>query len=84
MKPGSLSEILGKLENAGYIVRSKNEQDRRGVNIAITDEGKEAMEALKRQHEDNMQGMFGALDDGEQQQLLALLDKLLDAWHEED
>ncbi len=83
VKPGSLSEILGKLENAGYIVRVKNEQDRRGVDISITDEGKEAMKALKRQHKDRMQGMFTALDEEEQQQLLALLNKLLDAWHGE-
>lgn len=80
VKPGSLSEILGKLENAGYIARSKNEQDKRGVDIVATEEGRQAVSALKSQHEAAMHGMFGALDSQEQQQLSALLEKLLAAW----
>ncbi len=39
LKPGSLSEILSKLELGGLIERSRNPKDRRQLTIRLTDAG---------------------------------------------
>ena len=41
VQPGSASEILSKLENAGLIIRSQNETDRRTTDVSLTDTGRE-------------------------------------------
>ena len=46
IQPGSVSEILTKLENAGLIIRQENETDHRTTTIQLTDLGKQqALEA---------------------------------------
>ena len=39
LKPGSLSEILSKLEMGGIIERSRNPKDRRQLTIRLTEAG---------------------------------------------
>lgn len=41
LKPGSLSEILSKLELNGLIERSRNPKDRRQLTIRLTETGQE-------------------------------------------
>ena len=84
VRPGSLSEMLGKLEAAGHITRSQNEADKRAVDLAITASGEEAVAALEADQEEAMQGLFAALDNEEQEQLSGLLGKLLVAWQGEE
>lgn len=43
----SLGELLGKLENLGYITRALSEADRRSLDIRLTDEGRKASEKLE-------------------------------------
>ena len=76
IQPGSVSELLSKLEEKNWIVRTQNEEDRRNVDIVLTDEGKEqavvALEERNQLHED----MFTSLSMEEKEQLLGLLEKL--------
>ncbi len=80
IQPGSASEILSKLENAGWILRSQNEADRRTTDICLTDSGRElAAEALaqrQRRHEE----MFSCLSGDERQELLSLLERVCADW----
>lgn len=82
IKPGSASEVIGKLENAGLIERRASREDRRTADIKLTEEGraqaKEAFEQRKVRHEE----MFGCLSEEEKNTLLALLEKLRDDWNE--
>lgn len=83
IQPGSASEVLSKLESAGYIVRSVNADDKRTCDIMLTDAGrKKAEEAimLRRQRHELM---FTSLSGSEKEQLLALLEKLNAAWDDE-
>ena len=48
LKPGSLSEILSKLELGGLIERSRNPKDRRQLTIRLTDAGWERPASTKR------------------------------------
>lgn len=83
VKAGSLSEILGKLEDKGLILRRPKEEDKRGRTLFITDAGREVLEELNRQYKESAQGLFAQLEDGEKEQLSALLQKLLTDWKEQ-
>lgn len=79
IQPGSASEIIKKLEIAGLITRQSNSEDRRTVDIALTEAGKAQAEASSAQHTNN--NLFGSLTDDEKQQLLTLLEKVSQDWH---
>lgn len=80
IRPGSASEILSKLENAGLIARTPNEADRRTVDVSLTEAGAalaaESAEKRGMQHEE----MFTCLTEEEQESLLALFEKIHADW----
>ena len=78
IQPGSLSEILTKLERKGYLCREKAE-DRRGNLLRITDAGRQALPDAEKPEADDR---FAALTDQQQDQLAALLRALLNDWVE--
>ena len=75
IQPGSLSELLSKLEAKGLIVREKAE-DRRGNLLRITDAGRAAIPDAP----DGGDDPFSPLTDEQQDQLAALLRQLLGRW----
>jgi len=79
IQPGSASEIIKKLETAGLIIRQSNSEDRRTVDITLTDAGKAQAEA-SISHSAN-HSLFENLTDDEKQQLLTLLEKVSQDWH---
>lgn len=80
LKPGSLSEILAKIENAGLIERTRNPEDRRQLTIRLTEKGIE--EAAREQEGRNQfrRQAFACLSETEQEQLLDMLDKIRTHW----
>lgn len=82
VRPGTISEVLGKLENAGLISRIVNPEDKRTVDISLTDKGvsiaQEAAETREARHSE----MFRCLSDEEKQTLLSLLEKLSIDWRQ--
>ena len=78
IRPGSASELMAKLEKAGYITRTENEEDRRTVKVAITEEGSRKLASAPGEKPD----LFGVLNDEEKAQLLSLLEKLTADWEE--
>lgn len=81
IQPGSLSEILNKLEAAEEIERVPDEQDRRRQLVRLTEAGKKRAERLS---EDQPQDPYAVLTEEEKKTLSDLLDKLIDATEEED
>lgn len=77
IRPGSVSEILTKLEDKGFIQRKKSETDKRAVVIHITEAGKAAAERAEKKSPDTP---FACLEETEKETLRLLLKKLLDAW----
>ena len=76
----SISEVVAKLECAGLISKTRSDEDRRQVEIALTQEGvTRAQELIERRREFEGQ-CIACLDEDEQQQLVALLDRLVDHW----
>jgi len=82
IQPGSASEVIAKLEQAGLVVCSLSETDRRTADISLTEEGERqartALEQRQRRHEE----MFSALTDEEKAQLLSLLGKVNSDWED--
>lgn len=78
-QPGSVSEIIKKLASAGLITRQGNSEDRRTVDIALTDAGKAQAETSSAQYTNH--DLFKSLTDDEKQQLLSLLEKVSKDWH---
>lgn len=78
IQPGSVSELLAKLEAKGLITKTRSEADRRMATIALTEQGKQAARALP----DDKPDLYAALSAEEQETLKVLLKKLLDSWHD--
>ena len=68
IQPGSMSELIGKLEQKGLIVRSFSEEDRRSRVLTLTEKGLEMVDSAGEEQE-----LFRTLSDEEQQQLKGLL-----------
>ena len=80
VKPGSASEVLGKLESAGLIVRAKNGSDKRTYDISLTEKGRTEAEKVQRETVRRRADMFSSLSEEEKEMLLKLLDKLSSDW----
>jgi len=82
IQPGSASEVIAKLEQAGLAARSLSETDRRTADISLTEEGERqartALEQRQRRHEE----MFSSLTDEEKAQFLSLLEKVNRDWED--
>lgn len=75
MRPQSLGELLGKLENAGFITRKPAEEDRRIMTITLTDAGKKAADELAEPQTET--SIFDHLTELEQQQFGQTMTKLI-------
>ena len=82
IQPGSLSEVLSKVESAGYVERRRCEDDRRNCEIRLTPDGVKQAEAFEKDRQDMAQLLFETLDEQEKQTLFAILTKLHDHWNE--
>ena len=76
IQPGSLSELISKLEAKGCLTREKAE-DRRGNLLRITDAGREAICGIQDVPEDDP---FTPLTSRQQDELAAMLRALLTEW----
>lgn len=79
-RSATLSEQLESMDKSGYITRTRNEQDRRNVDISLTPLGEK--EARKGIDDRNRRAhiLFSVLSAEEKIQLYRLLEKLMSAW----
>ena len=80
VQPGSASEVLGKLEEAGLISRTANQEDRRTTDIRLTPEGESAAKEAQARCDERHRQMFACLTPDEKEELLLLLEKLRREW----
>ncbi|MDE7340789.1 MAG: MarR family transcriptional regulator [Lachnospiraceae bacterium] len=80
IQPGSVSEVLAKLEKGGLIVRTESPDDRRTTDIALTEQGKRQAEEALSQRRTRHEEMFSCLTEEEKSTLLALLEKVNGDW----
>ena len=77
IRPQSLSELLGKLEKDGLLLREKNPSDRRETLVSLTPEGKERAAAFEEERSRTTEAFLAPLTEEERETLGELLTKLI-------
>lgn len=80
IQPGSVSEVLTKLENAGLIIRTTSKEDRRTANITLTENGEQMADEAANQRTETHREMFSCLTENERTEFLGLLEKINADW----
>jgi DNA-binding MarR family transcriptional regulator len=84
LSSGAITNRLDRMEHSGFIRRVPDPDDRRGVVIELTDEGRRAYEASTSSQARREAFFASALTRSEQQQLNALLRTLMLAFEAQD
>ena len=79
-RSATLSEQLDGMEKSGLISRCKNEQDKRNVDVELTELGKKAAIEAMQNRQAYADELFAAMPQRKKQQLAGLLDSLLHTW----
>lgn len=83
IQPGSVSEVIGKLETAGLILRTPSPTDRRTANIRLTEPGRAAAQEAYAKRTQRHQEMFACLSEEQKQTLLGLLETINLSWSQQ-
>ena len=73
----AMSELINKLEDDGYIVRTVDPADRRATLLSLTEKGAARAAEVEDERALRFKSAFAALSDEEKEALSAILDKLL-------
>lgn len=77
LSPSGVTRLLEGLESAGFVENVSCKSDARVIWAALTVEGARTIECVGVDHAEVLRGFFGsALDEGEVEQLIGLLEKL--------
>lgn len=76
IKPASVSEVLAKLANKGYIIRVPSSIDKRTMVISLTEEGRRIADEAYQSRSLRIVEMLSCFDDDEKDTLLTLLEKM--------
>lgn len=80
MRPSSMTEALGRLEQLNLILRKRDEEDQRSMHIYLTNKGKEIVEDAVRSEEEFMKKftdiVFKEISEEEIEKMLAITSKL--------
>lgn len=82
IKPGSLSEIISKIEAGGYVVRRQCSNDKRSLELILTDAGIERAEIFAKEQRDMAKELFADLSQEEKDELFRILGMLESKWIE--
>ncbi|MFJ8862498.1 MarR family winged helix-turn-helix transcriptional regulator [Streptomyces sp. NPDC102451] len=73
----TLSGLIDRAERRGLLARAANPDDKRVVDVLITDAGRELTERLNQEIRDTLAPATGRLDPAQRQQLAQLLEPVL-------
>jgi len=83
VRAGSLSAVLGKLEEAGKIKRHLSETDHRKLLVHLTPLGASEADAEVNEREETADMLFSVLSDDQKTMLIGTLDRLIVHWDSE-
>ena len=81
IQPGSMSELVTKLETRGWVTRARDEADRRKVLLTLTVAGAAKIE--RQEHKSQLPVRYAGLGDAELNELAALLERVIKGWKED-
>lgn len=76
VKMPSMTEMVDRLESDGILKRIRNTEDRRVVNVCLTDRGKKIHAKMVGRRREELSNLFGHLSNRDQDDLLAALRKV--------
>ena len=76
-RPASVSDLIGKLEHLELVDRRRSGNDRRKVNLFLTQKGKETVSGVENARKDLLSDVFAGFTEEEVEQFSFLLAKLL-------
>ena len=84
IQPGSLSEMLAKVERAGLVEKRRSERDRRNFELRLTDEGRAQADVFEKEQMEQATWLLEPLTDDQKTQLKSLLETLIAHWEPEN
>ena len=76
IKPSSMSELIGKLENDGYVARTIDPSDKRATLITLTELGQARAAEVEDEKNAGFKQLFSRLTQEEKEQLYNLINKM--------
>ena len=76
IRPASMSEVLTKLTNKGFIERTQSEEDKRTAVISLTEEGEARAKKSVELRGERIDEMFSGFNPQEKETLLELLERI--------
>lgn len=73
---GNMTVVIRNLEQAGYVERKKNPEDKRSYVICLTNDGKSLIEEVFVQHMKFVQEVLSPIHESEKESIIHLLKKL--------
>ncbi|MBV9230899.1 MAG: MarR family transcriptional regulator [Chloroflexi bacterium] len=80
---GSATMACKRLEKDGLVVRERQADDERKVQVALTDQGRAQIDTWLQHRLDALTALLDVLDQQEQQELQRLLERLIEAAEEQ-
>ena len=84
LRKSSVSRVVSNLERRGWIVRSRNPEDGRALDVSLTPAGVEAAQNLALSRQQKMEGILSKIPAGEQRAVMKSLSTLIGAINEDD
>lgn len=76
LSSGSTTTAIDRVEKNGWVVRRPNSEDRRIVEVHLTDSGKTLMDSCLLEHSIKMDDAISVLEEVEREELVRLLKKV--------
>lgn len=77
----ALSEVLAKLEAEGLVTRTRSEQDKRQLDVVLTEEGRKRAQEVIQWQQIFLGEAFAGFSAAEQKQLATLVGRLATHWY---
>ncbi len=79
-RSATLSEQLDSMDKAGLIIREKNEDDKRNIDVTLTPLGLETAKDAEEARQELADKLLSTLDEVEKEQLSKIMKKILNAF----
>ncbi len=73
---GSMTYVIDKLEQKGLLKRNACPEDRRVIHVTLTDNGLDLIKKIMPRHQEQVDYMFGALNNDDSQAMVRYLKKV--------
>ena len=77
IRPQSLGEALDKLESSKLVVRRQNEEDKRVMNVFLTEAGRVRAAKVAEDRKKSANDVFGVLTEEEKEQYASIMGKII-------